>query len=255
MLERKEIIRQAVQGCFKEMYERAQPSADWEQLVKDYNEGRIGKDERVYERHYLSKEEFDYIRDKYLKAYRLKEQWRDDVETVEKYLKEGGIKDKYISEKIDKDGTVHPGYRGYGKVPPLQDAVYKLLSSKKPDEDNNILAKKITDKVFEHIKLCKDFYKFDREENEFNIAVCLGASPTCNKKTVTDYWKSKGKSIKIEDRNPDLFWEKDFYGDEFEQIMEDEYGKDWEEERWKEYKERVKAEKKERGGGTKDDNA
>lgn len=232
MIDKEFIIEEAINRCFKEMYKKAQPSEDWDKLVYKYQSGEIGKNERVYERYYLSRQEFDYIKDKYLKAYRLEDKWSEYIEVVEEYLRKGGLKNSYVPEKIEENGFKHPGYRSAEKVPPIQESIYKILSSKKPDEDNNILAKEITDKILENIKLCKDFYKFGRrDEDTFNVSVCLGASPTCNKKTVIDYWKSQGKDIQIDDREYDsnVFWYEDEYGDEFEQIMEDEYGKNWKE--------------------------
>ena len=38
MLDRKEILNKVVHDCFKEMYAKAQPSADWDQIIKEYDE-------------------------------------------------------------------------------------------------------------------------------------------------------------------------------------------------------------------------
>jgi hypothetical protein len=95
---------------------------------------------------------------------------------------------------------------------------------------------------------CKEFYRFDREEADFSCSVALGASPTSNKETVIEYWKSQGKDIEIIEPNPLLIWERDFYGDEFEEVMEYEYGEDWKEQfdkKWEEEKRKKEAEKAE----------
>ena len=57
----------------------------------------------------------------------------------------------------------------------------------------------ITETVLNTITNCKEFYRFDREESDFNCSVALGASPTSNKETVIEYWKSQGKNIEIID--------------------------------------------------------
>ena len=52
----------------------------------------------------------------------------------------------------------------------------------------------------------------------------------------------------IGDTNPYLFWDADYYGDEFEEVMEDEYGDDWEKQfndKWDELKRQKEEEKKE----------
>ena len=57
MLDRDQVIRKAYTECMAEMYAKAQPSADYYQLLEDAKNGKIGKDEKVYERYYLSYEE------------------------------------------------------------------------------------------------------------------------------------------------------------------------------------------------------
>jgi hypothetical protein len=230
MLEREDIISEAIHKCMTELYAKAQPMADYDNLIAEYESGKIGKDERVYERHYISDDEMKYIVNKYLEAYRLKEEWKEDIEIVERYLTEGGLKDAYIPEKIDEDGFKHPGYRSAEKVPPLKDQIYNCLFEYTDADD----AKNITDKIFnivmDNISNCKNFYKFDRDEQKFSFNIYLGASPTSNKETVIKWWKDNyNVDIEIEERNPLLLWEMDYYGDEFESIMEDEYGKDWKE--------------------------
>ena len=242
MLDRKKILEEAVHKCFKEMYEKAQPMADYDNLLEEYRTGKIGKDERIYDRHYLSYEEFKYILNKYIDAYRIKAQWQDDVEIVERYLTEGGNKDKYIPERIEPNGFKHPGYRSYEKVPPLKEHIRNILDKELNDvaQVKSDLTEEITNKVLELIKTCKEYYKFDREENSFNFTVTLGASPTSNPETVKQWWKENyNVDIEIEERNPLLLWEYDYYGDEMDEIMTEEYGENWKEiwdEKWQKEK-------------------
>lgn len=249
-LNRENIFRKAFHDCMKEMYAKSQPSADYDQLLEDYKSGKIGKDERVYERHYLSWEEFLYIRDKYAEAYGMTKTWIPNIEVLEQYLTEGGTKDKYIPEQIDENGFKHPGYRGYEKVAPIETQILSYLQ-------NNFVnlnglekhANDIANIILTTIKECKNFYKFDRERDDFDCNVALGASPTSNSKSVIEYWKSQGKDIVIEERNPLLFWEQDEYGEDFEEIMKDEYGDNWKEywdQRWKKEVEEREKEKAKR---------
>jgi hypothetical protein len=191
-------------------------------------------------------EEFNYIKEKYIEAYRLKHQWNPNIELLESYLKEGGTKDKYIPEHTDEEGFTHPGYRGYEKVLPLRDQIVSYLRECGVDESKVIeMADGINGLTLSTINDCKEFYCFDREEYEFCVSVSLGASPTSNKKKVIEYWKSKGIEVKIEDRNPLLLWEMEEYGEDFEDVMKSEYGDNWEEYWWQKYREEQEEKRKE----------
>lgn len=242
MLDRDKILEKAYNECMAEMYVKAQPSADYYQLCEDAKNGKIGKDERVYERYYLSQEEFLHIRDKYVKAYGMEATWRSNIELLEQYLTEGGTKDKYIESHTDENGHYHPGYRGYENVKPIKEQIESILNGEFASGEVSPFVKdairdKIVATVMKTISDCKEFYCFDREESQFSASIALGPSPCSNKDTVIEYWKSQGIDIEIVERNPLLLWERDYYGDEFEDVMIDEYGEDWEEQfdnKWKE---------------------
>ena len=73
-------------------------------------------------------------------TYKIKignEEYLNCVEIVEKYLKEGGNKDKYIPEKVEPNGFKHPGYRSYEKVPPLKEHITICLTSLEYSFHNN----------------------------------------------------------------------------------------------------------------------
>lgn len=241
MIDRDEIISRAYHECMREMYLKAQPSVNYDDLIEGVKNGTIidNHEDPVYDRYYLSQEEFRYILDKYVKAYNIQPHWEDDMEILEKYLKEKSTKDKYIPERTDDDGNWHPGYRGYENVPPLLDQIKAVTN-------DDSLAQKINDIVMSNINDCKNFYRFDREYSSFSGGIALGCSPTSNSKTVKEYWKKQGKDIEIVERNPLLLWEMDYYGDEFEEVMEEEYGKNWEKKWWNKYKKEQKEKKKER---------
>ena len=224
MKDREDILKKAVDDCFREMYAKAQPSADFDQLVQDAKDGKISKDECVYEHHYLSSEEFKYIVDKYVDMYRIRSEWQDDVDVVLDFLKNGG------TDEVRNDDN---GDREYVKIPGLKEDLYNIIG----DSD---LADKVYDSVIGKINKCKRYYRFNAEESAFRFSTAFGPSPTCNMETVKNYWKNeKGIDVEIEERNPLTFWERDEYGDEFEDVMEDEYGENWRDEldrQWKEEK-------------------
>lgn len=232
MLDRDVILQQAIDDCYEEMYQKAQPSASYKELVENVKSGELkdSSDEPLYKRYYLSQEEFEYIRNKYKEAYNIKSTWKDNIELLESYLTEGGTKDKYIPTRMDEDGDIHPGYRSYEKVKPLVEQIKDITNNKE-------LAESITKLVMNNITNCKDYYRFNREETGFDWQVTLGCAPISNKDEVIKYWKSQGKDITIEDRNPLTFWEKDYYENEFEEVMVEEYGKNWKKKLDKKYKE------------------
>ena len=239
MLDRDIIIKRAIDECMEEMYQKAQPSVSYKELVEKVKDKEIydSRENPVYDRHYLSLKEFDYIKNKYSEAYGFKPHWREDIEVLEDYLKKGGNKDKYIPTTMEEDGSIHPGYRSYERVKPLRSQIHDLV------QDEN-LANKVTDIVFDTIKVCKDYYKFDKTQEIFDFHICLGASPTSNKETVKKYWESQGKPIEIEEKNPLLLWDMDYYGSEFENVMLDEYGPDWKEFWDKQYQDKLEEDNK-----------
>lgn len=242
MLDRREILNRAVHDCYVEMYAKSQPSADYDQLVEDVKSGKIGKDERVYNRHYLSQEEYKYIVDKYIDAYGIREKWRPYIDILMEDLGGGGHKNAWIVE-YDEDGEEIGGYRGVEKVQPMEDEIKDIIAQYGEEDECGKMAKHISDKVMELISTYRDFYRFDNEESSFSATMALGASPTSNKETVINWWKeNKGVDIEIEERNPKLFWYLDNgYTDE---DLEYEFGENWKERLEKEWKEELENEDK-----------
>ena len=234
------VMSRAIHDCMAEMYAKSQPSADWDQLNKDFETGKIGKDERIYEQHYLSQEEFLYILDKYSAAYSFETYWRNDVEVVENYLKNGGLKDKVYGPVYDSSGKLKtPACRRTENVPPIFDQILEFLSKTEERDIAIEKSEKIKDLIFNTIADCKNFFKFDADSSKFRFAITLGASPTSNPEIVKEYWKKKtGEDIKIEFHNPILFWYLDKgYTDE---DLEEEFGPNWKEEVERLYKDSLK---------------
>ena len=252
-LDRNNVLGKAVDDCLREMFAKAQPEADLDNINAEYKAGKIDeeRDGPVYDRHYLSHEEFEYILNKYMKAYRVESEWHENIEILEDYLNKGGNKDKYIEDWEDEHGH-HPGYRSYEEVPPMLDYIKDIIYEEYGDtgEDLDHISKKINDKVMELIHDCKNYYSFNVDEQKFRNTVCMRCSPTGSAETVKKWWKDHyDVDIEIEERNPLLFWEQDYYGDNFEEIMEEEDGPDWKEKwdkKWKDEIARKKAENEKR---------
>ena len=202
MLDRDSILEEAFLRCMEEMYERSQPKGSFKKYCEMLKNGEIPKDTRVYERHYLPQKEFEYILNKYIKAYDLENQWHSDCDLIMRDLEEGGYRDIYVK---DEDGH---GHREAEHTKPLKDLI--------GEEHAKV--------VLDLIKDFKDFYRFDRDGEKFNFSVCLGASPTSNPNIVKEYWKSQGVDIEIDTKDnltEDDYWEIDYYGHILEEDDDD----------------------------------
>ena len=82
MLDRDVIIKRAIDECMEEMYLKAQPSVSYKELIEKVKSGEIedSHENPVYNRYYLSQEEFEYIKNKYVEAYDFTPQWRENIE-------------------------------------------------------------------------------------------------------------------------------------------------------------------------------
>ena len=184
-----EVFADIIYKCYKEMYANAQPSADYDVLLKLAKEGKEDKKHPFYSQYYLSHDEYQYIIEKYLETYNLKCRWYDHVDAVLRWLDEP-IVDKYI----ERDGD-QPGYRGYEHLAPLKE----------------VIGEDAYNKTIDYINKAKNFYRFDRTESGFHWAM-MNCSPCSNKQTVIDYWKSQGVDLEIEDRDPDFFYDRYYCG-------------------------------------------
>lgn len=187
MLDKDKIMEEAMIRCYREMYRKAQPRGNFDRYRRMIKNGELPKDTRIYERHYLPQKEFEYILNKYVKAYRFENQWRSDVELILDNIKNGGYKEIYKNERKDVEHIK------------LQDKI---------GEEN-------VAKVIEFIEDLKDFYQFDNYESTFKASIALGCSPTSNPETVKKYWESQGVTVDIDEKKDlteDDYWELDYYG-------------------------------------------
>lgn len=195
---RNDIISQAINECLDAMYRASQPSITLEEIRKNAEEGKYDN-VPSYEQHYISKEEYDEIIEHFAKIYRIECDWNDYVQVVYDYLEKGGIKDKWIPERIDDEGNRHPGYRGYEDVPPIK----------------TFIGEEHAQKVLEVINICKNFYQFDRDYRTFYFNVC-NFSPCSAKEPVKEYYKSQGIDIQFKKR----IWNDDL--EDYEYVIDDE---------------------------------
>lgn len=222
LITRRDIMQEAYNACMREMYAKAQPSADYDAIVAGVKDGTIQDSDKdpVYSRHYLSQEEFKHILNKYIKAYGMEKKWNSYVGIIETYLKGGGHRNIYVNNSKELIC-----------VPHIKETFTKEINDNFGNvlgEDTEKLSEILSNKVLEYVQWCRDFYMVDREADSFSASVALGESPSSNPDAVIEYWARHGVDIDIEWRNPLLLWEMDEYGEHFEEYMAEEYGDDWE---------------------------
>ena len=211
-LSKDDILWEIRQRCIKEMYAKAQPSIDYDEVYVYYKlckeEGK--EPEQIFKRYYLSQEEFKYIEEKYLELFNLINPFQSHCDILIRDLRDGCHKDKYIKERVDEEGFKYPGYMGFEDVPNLEAQMTKYLQRYPEYSDKTVakIAHKLALKVLKFIEERKNYYKFNSEENKFRFNVALTDSPTSNAEEVIEYWKSKGKDIEIDPRHYDhnYFW-------------------------------------------------
>ena len=189
MLTREDILNEAIHRCLVDMYRWAQPSIDLDKLIA--SGFKDSEKNPLYKRHYLSEENFKYLRDSFKTAYGIVDNWNDTFDILIDYLVKGGLEDDYKPATKDR-----PGYRDYKKVPPLETLI-----------GNGLVGKSIVDLCITNIKKCRDFYMGHcREVNQFDMTIALGVgSPNSCAKHVEEYWHNNGrpdftiKEFKIED--------------------------------------------------------
>lgn len=174
-----DLLTEAIKGCLRQMYKKAQPPADFDNLPPD------SKEYPIYQRHYLSKKAYKVIEQYFIDTYQLSNDFPSYCDLLENYLVEGGPVEVYVKEKGK------PGFRDYEQSPKISD----VISS----ED--------VEKVLKLIHNCKEFYNSNYRENQFRFNVA-NYSPTSNKQTVIDYWKSQDIDIEIVDYDDDYMYER-----------------------------------------------
>lgn len=181
---RRDIINQAIIECLNEMYICSQPSITWEEAEKL---SRNNPDRRIYEEHYLSQDNYKDILDKYIKMYKIDDDWSDDIDVLIDYLNVGGSRDRYIEPYTDELGGYYPGRRGYEKVEPIRAQIQSIIKNE-IGEAHEECVDKITKSIMDTINDCKQFYATNRDSVHFRLNVS-NFSPSSSFESVKEFYK------------------------------------------------------------------
>lgn len=180
IVDKKSILVEAIDRCLQEMYWFAQPSIDLKNTIEEVK----GEQLDLLNKHYISKKMYDTIIDKYINAYHLNNYFNDSLELLE----------SYFEHPYEKDYS--EGYKTHKEIESLSEKIGK---------ENFEIVKDYIDKA-------KNYYNrnMDAEAFRFNV---MNFSPTSNKQTVIDYWKSQGKDIEIKEYDEDEIFDLVYYGE------------------------------------------
>lgn len=182
---RTDVVIRAAEECLDEMYLKSQPSVSWKEVNQHIVDNIYGENVKDgYNFHYLSEAELSDIREKYLTIYNIKPHWEDYCNIIKDYLINGGP----TNEKIN-------GF--YLSVPSINEQLKDILAT-----DPNV--KTAMETVFDMLQKCKDFYKFNIDEQMF-LSNVLNYAPSSNKETVIDNWKKLGQDIEIKNKVEDPY--------------------------------------------------
>ena len=179
-----DIIEQAIIECLNEMYINSQPSITWEDILE---QAKKEPKRCIWQEHYLPKHLYERILERYKQMYRIGDEWTGNIELLERYLTEGGTRDKYIEAHTDEYGY-HPGYRGYEKVESVKNQIQEILKEYIGCNNCEAIRDKITEAVMNTISDCKIFYNHNREELKFLCSIA-NYSPNSNIEAVRAFYK------------------------------------------------------------------
>lgn len=194
MLTDKQFRDERLVRCLDEMYQASQPPISWKELLEKQKQHPT---EQIFNQHYLSQEESNYIIDKYIDLYNLKDPFKDYCDLLIRDL-DGCNKSIYV----EGDGN-KPGYRSYEKVPSLAESI----------------GKENLQKVKNFIEMRKYFYRFNGAAENFRFNI-WNMAPCTNKEIVINYYLSKGTPINITETPKEYFYEKYYLGASEEEIKE-----------------------------------
>lgn len=206
------VLETAKYLCMKEIYSRAQPKVDYDELLKAFFNNPQKEEDRFPDHYYINLSELKYIVDKYVSAYNFGDPWNSYLELLIDNAENGYSIDKYIPAYTDENGLYHPGYRDYDHKPKLQEQINEIID----DEEKS---KEISKLFVDFINNRKDYYRHDLLRSSFNFDIYLGHSPNTNLEQVKTYWKEQGQDIEIDPRNHDNDY---FYSEEHGYLEEDE---------------------------------
>ena len=168
VIDRQEVLSDAVNKCLDMMYRNSYPSITLDELREEAR--KIPPEERdkarLYERHYLPAEVHTFILEDFAEAYELKSDLPNIIQILKDYFKKP-ITDKWI----EPDGPV-PGHRGYEHPEPMPEKHYKVVEK--------------------YMDMANEFFTWNADLNALYFNVC-NISPCSSRETVEKWYHENGQ--------------------------------------------------------------
>ena len=130
-MNRENILTEAIHRCLSEMYEKAQPKANFDKYLRKKKKDKISeKTTPIRDRHYLPEKEFVYIKDKYLKAFRCQNEWKSNIDWLITCLEDGGLRDIWVRDK----NNPHNEHRSAEPTPKLKNLLGEEKGNMSPPQ-------------------------------------------------------------------------------------------------------------------------
>lgn len=202
MIDRNLILDRAQNECITELFAKSQPPLDYQKLLNDIESGQ-DYDELYDKHHYLSLDDYYQIIDEYANAYGFTRNWDNNINIVNGYFSGLGAKSVCVPGYVDDNGVKHDDMYTFDEVPHIKNAIYDVLL-----ECGTIncaeISSKISDKIFEYLEMCEDFYELDSYADIFNARMAFCKTPSNDKDEVVEYWKSKNIELEINENTNNL---------------------------------------------------
>jgi hypothetical protein len=195
-MDRDEVLSQAIEECFQEIYSKTQPKLDFQGYLTRIRNGET-KDDDFFMHYYMNSHELDYIVNKYIRAYKIEDPFKDYVQLLIDCAVNG-----YVDEEYQEDPQTKEKIRRYVDKPSL----------------SSVVGQENLDIFIDFLNNRLNFYRFNREAEKFRNTIYLGPSPNSNYHAVEKYWQNKGISLTIDPREHSEEW----FEEEMYMIQEEE---------------------------------
>lgn len=175
---RNAVLKGIVSETLRRMYAEAEPPVDYDELIELKKCGYVtdSQNDKVFNRHYLEKGRQRDIFDEVCYEYGMDERVKNTLGMLVDGFKEGLYLKMTTEEtkELEVPSEVLELTHGYGRLRPLKDMI----------GDEN------AEKVISLVERFKSSHGTDRDKDSVMSAVFLGPSPSSNKETVEEYYKS-----------------------------------------------------------------
>ena len=183
---RKDLLVEALERCYDEMYRKSQPKISWNKFLKNVTNKVYGENVKYpQDFHYISIDEFNQIKDKYTDMYNIKNYWNEVFNSIKSYFINGG------SRLVKKNNELF-----LEPIKPIRNQIKEILSVYSDTFDVEELEDKLVNIIFTNLDNSIMNNNGHYEVEMFNHSLA-DFCPSVDKEKVINNWKSNNKNIRI----------------------------------------------------------